>query len=194
MMRVGICALERIRQVHTATSGVALRGVEAVNLQQVLLHSRFDVLGKPRDAVFLAFAVAYDHLMVGQIHVFHPQTHALQQAQPGAIPQRGHNPRGARERSEPRRDLVPGQDNRQSRRLFGAPAVVQLADVMLENLLIQKQPGAEGLALGGGGNAPCESERREQLLHCQGPHVAGMPFAVQQDEAFDPAQRGVFSA
>jgi len=36
--------------------------------------------------------------------------------------------------------------------LLGAYHVVQPADVLLEDLLRQKQNGAEGLALGGGGD------------------------------------------
>jgi transposase len=114
-----------------------LLGVEVLDIQQMLLEGGFDVLRQHGDTVFLALAVAHNALMIGNIQVFHSQTQALQQAQPGTIQERGHDPWRAREMAQHRRHLVPGQDHGQPLRLLGVHHVVQPADVVLEDLLIK---------------------------------------------------------
>jgi hypothetical protein len=58
------------------------------------------------------------------------------------------------------RDLVPAQDHRKALWLLGAHHVVQPANVLLEDLLIQKQNGAESLALSRGGDVAFDRQMR----------------------------------
>lgn len=86
------------------------------------------------------------------------------------------------------------EDHWETLRLLGPHNVVQPADVLLEDLLIQKQDGAEGLALRGGSHVPCDGQMRQALLDFLQAHIARMTLVVKQHEAFDPTQRGVFGA
>jgi len=49
------------------------------------LQGRFDMLREHPHAVFGAFAIAHDDLIVGKIEVFYPQTKTLHQTQTGTV-------------------------------------------------------------------------------------------------------------
>ncbi len=77
-------------------------------------------------------------------------------------------------------------------RLLRTHHLVHPANVLLEHLLVQKHQGTQRLALCRGGNMACHGQMRRELLHFLGAHVAWMPFAMEENEAFHPAQIGFF--
>jgi hypothetical protein len=71
-------------------------------------------------------------------------------------------------------------------RLLRPYHLVNPANILLENLLIQKQDGAQCLALGGGSDMANHGQMRQELLNFLYAHVTRMPFAMKEDEAFYP--------
>ena len=83
-------------------------------------------------------------------------------------------------------DLVSGQHDGDAVRLFRTHYLVNPADILLENLLIQKQDGAQCLALFGSGNTAFHGQMGQELLDLLDTHLARMPFVVKEDETFYP--------
>ena len=92
------------------------------------------------------------------------------------------------------RHFVLGEDHRKALGLLRTHDVLQPADVLLQDLLIQKQESASGLTLRGGGHLALDGQMRQELVHVLYAHVAGMALAVKHDKAFDPTQIGCFGA
>jgi len=74
-----------------------------------------------------------------------------------------------------------------SRPLVQHDVVAEDSQLDTEDLLIQKQQGAAGLVLGGGGDVPGDGQIGEEAVDLGGPHLLGVPLAVKQDEATHPA-------
>ena len=53
--------------------------MERVDVVEMPLQGRFDLLGQHGHPVLAAFAVTHDYLIVGEIDIFHPQAQALQE-------------------------------------------------------------------------------------------------------------------
>ena len=91
-----------------------------------------------------------------------------------------------------RSDLVLGQYHGDTLRLLCAHHLVNPANVLLEDLLVQKQDGAQRLALRGRGDTAFDGQMRQELLDLLHAHLARMPFAVEHDKASHPADIGLF--
>jgi len=65
---------------------------------------------------------------------------------------------------------------------------------LFEDLLVQKQDSAQCLALRRGSDMAFHSHIGQELLDLLSSHLAWMPFAMKENEAFHPAQGGFFSA
>jgi hypothetical protein len=92
-----------------------------------------------RHTAFVPFPCTHHDLARPEVDVLHPQPAALQQSQPCAVEQIGHQPRGARQALEDRAYLVPAQDDGQPFRSSRADQVVHPRDVDLEDGPVQEQ-------------------------------------------------------
>ena len=88
-------------------------------------------------------------------------------------------------------DFGPRQDHWQLGGLFGPDDVIEPAEVMVQDVFIQKHEGTQRLVLRRGGDLMGHGEVREKLLHLDGPHRLWMPFVMEQDELPDPLHIGV---
>ena len=194
VMRVGIWTLQGIGKRGRPAASGQITGVPLFDVLTMRLCRGGDVLRQPGDAVLLALTIPHNDLMLGTSQVCDAETQPRSQTPPGTGAEGAHEPGDTRERAQDLGNLVLGADHGETLRLLGPHHVVQPADVVLAYRLIQPQDGAEGLALRGGSHVPCDGSRRQAVLDFLQAHIARMTLAVQQHEAFDPPQRGVFGA
>jgi hypothetical protein len=106
-------------------------------------YGRLHLLRQHGDPILVPFAVTHHKLMRRKIDVFHPQTNAFRESHTGTVQQGGHDPCGTREVPEQRRHLVPRQHHRHTLGLFGTYHLVKPANVLLQDVLIEKQDGTQ---------------------------------------------------
>jgi len=71
---------------------------------------------------------------------------------------------------------------------------INRSQVLVERLAVEKEEGGKGLILGRGGDPLVSCQVGEERFDFGDAHVPGVAFVVEQDEAFDPVDRGLFSA
>jgi len=139
------------------------------------------------------FAVADGDGAVVAIQVFDPQAHAFHQPQIRAIQRSGHQLVRTRHLSEESLHLVVGQDGGQASGFLGAQGVNR-SQVLVERLAGEKEEGGTSLILGRGSDPLVACQGGEERFDVGDAHVPGVAFVVEQDEAFDPVDVGLFSA
>jgi hypothetical protein len=88
---------------------------------------------------------------------------ALQQAQAGAVEQDRHEARHAVHPLRHGTDLFSGEHDGQPSRPLRPHDVVEPGQVLLEDIAIEKEDGAQGLVLGGRGKVLVDHERAQEL-------------------------------
>ena len=91
-------------------------------------------------------------------------------------------------------DLIFGKNDRQALRLFGPDDIRQGVKFLLQDFPVEEEDGAEGLALGGGGDVAFDSQMGEEGDDFGRAQVFGVAFVMEEDEAFDPIHIGFFGA
>ena len=86
------------------------------------------------------------------------------------------------------------QHRRQVLRRLGAGDVVQPGQVYIEHLLLKEKQRRLGLILRGGRHLALHRRITEECLDLCGPHLFGMPLAVEENEAPRPVRIGLFGA
>src|SRR5262245_25065299 len=77
---------------------------------------------------------------------------------------------------------------------LGPDDLVEPGQVDAEHLAVEKEQGAQGLVLGGGGDLPLNSERGQECGDFRGAHFRRMTLAVEEYVALDPVDIGLLSA
>src|SRR6478672_8548116 len=98
-----------------------------------------EIYWKHCDAVFPAFRVSHSDLCERKIDVFDSQTNAFHQPQSATVQQASHQLRYAVKMRENFLYLTARQNHRQLRRLFCAFDFFQPADLVLEDLFVEKK-------------------------------------------------------
>jgi hypothetical protein len=130
-----------------------------------------------------------------ELHVFHPQAQALEQAHPGAVEQRRDEPGGAGvHRHQQRAHLARREHHRHPARGFRGDDFVQPWQLHRQHLLVQEEQGRLGLALRGRRHPAFAGEVRQKGLDLGCAQLARMAQAVEVDEAPHPAHVGLFRA
>ena len=150
-----------------------------------------DVLGEHCDAVFVAFSFADVDQVLVEVEVFDPEGGAFGEAEAGAIEDACHKEFGAVEVGEDESGFGGGEDDGEAFWAFGAGDLADLAEVELEDLLVEEGDGIEGLVLGRGGDVEGLGEVGEEGVDFRGAHGEGVFFVVEEDEAFDPVGIGL---
>src|SRR5437667_2093573 len=145
-----------------------------------------------RDPVLVALAGADNDLMPPEIDVLYPEPSALQKTQAGAIQQDGHEAGSAAELTENRPHLVAGEHDWQSSWPPGPHDVVEPGHLLLKNLAIEEEQGAQRLILGGRGDVPLDGQRAQIPRELRGAHLGGMTLPVEEDLAPYPGDVGLF--
>src|SRR5439155_24546482 len=92
--------------------------------------------GQHRHAVTIALTGAHDDLIGGEVHVLHSEAGTLEQTQPCAVEQDGHEPRRALELSDDGTNLLTSQDDGEPLAALGADHVVKPGHLELEDLTV----------------------------------------------------------
>src|SRR5437867_1534731 len=135
--------------------------------------------GGHRHAV--ALAGAHDDLIGGEVHVLHPETGTLEQTQPCALEQDGHEPRRALELSDDGTNLLASQDDGEPFAALGADHVVKPGHLDLEDLTVEKQQGAQCLVLRRGRDVVLLGQGAEELRDLDRSHLRRVALAVKHD-------------
>jgi hypothetical protein len=131
---------------------------------------------------------------LGEVEVFDSQADTFHEAQATAVQQFCHELMIAGHLAEDGLDFVFSKHHWQVLGLFSPDDVRQDIEFLLQDFTVEKKDGAEGLALGGGGDVFVDSKVGEEGGDFRCAHVFGVAFVVEKDEAFDPIVVSVFGA
>ena len=161
---------------------------------EVAAQRRFRDPRKRRAAIAIALGLADQELPAREVDVLDAQPQRFEQAQPAAVEQRGDETMNATQLGEHRPHLVAREHDRKRVRAGGPDCRPQALDLASQHRAIQEQDRCQRLILRRGGDAPPHREVREERHHLEASHRFGMALAVEQDEAADPVDVGVFGA
>lgn len=116
--------------------------------------------------------VTDNHLSPFEVHILDAQAEALVEAEPAAVQQLGHEGELALEASDDAERFILRQHSRKAGRLLGPHASVDReVEGLLQNVAVQKQNGAQGLVLSGGGHVSDLAKCVSQAMMC-GPAIS----------------------
>jgi hypothetical protein len=127
-----------------------------------------------RYPVLLALAVAYQDLPVGKIDVLDPQAQTFDDPQPGTIQETRQQPARAHHAREKSGSLLLREYRGKPRRPGCALNAVEPAELLAQNLLVEKKQCGQRLVLGRGGHMTLDSEVAEKRRHFGLAHRRGM--------------------
>lgn len=90
-------------------------------------------------------------------------------------------------------NLLTGEDGWETLGLLGAYSVNGAVQRLLQDLGVEEQQRAQGLILGGRGDTLLDREVGQKGFDLGQVQLLGMAFAMEQDEALDPADVGFFA-
>ena len=190
---VGIFPFEGVREVNLSEAGGQVFVVKEADAFDLALKGRDERIGHGGDAILFAFAVTDGDGFVLEVQIFDAQSDAFHEAQAGAVQDLRHEFVCATELVEDADGLVAGENGGESFGTFGAGEQDGF-DFLMEDFAVEKEDGAEGLVLGGGGDVPFGGEVDDVGADFVGAHLGGMFFMVEEDVAADPVEVGFFGA
>jgi hypothetical protein len=143
-------------------------------------------VGQHRHAVLSSLAVSYRDLPACEVDVLDSEPATLQEAQPGTVEERRHQPRDSPHPRQDRLDLLKGQDQRQANGPLRPDHAVETGDLTTQDLAVQEQQGTERLVLRGRADPPPGGETGEELRDLGGAHGSGVPLPGEASVAPDP--------
>jgi hypothetical protein len=132
-------------------------------------------------------------LALFKIQVLHPQAETFQQAQAAAIKQDSDHFEWVGETVNHLPNFAAVKDGGQALRFFGSQGVDRAGKLLVKDVVIQKEEGAKGLILGGGGHV-LQGQVVEKGFNFRGIHIAGVAHVVEADKADDPMEVSFFGA
>ena len=87
---VGVFSGEGVRQVYFSKAFFHILLMDGAHSFQVSLQVRDERIGKHGEAVFFAFAIADDNLVITEVNILHTQAQTFHEAQSASIENLGH--------------------------------------------------------------------------------------------------------
>ena len=190
---VGIFPFEGVREVDLSETGGQVFVVKEADAFDLTLQGRDERIGHGSNAILIAFAVADGDGFVLEVQIFNAEADTFHQAQAGAVQDLRHEFVCASELVEDADGLCAGEDGGQSFGTFGAGEEDGF-NFLMEDFAVEKEDGAEGLVLGGGGDVPFGGEVDDVGADLVGAHLGGMFFMMEKDEAAHPVEVGFLGA
>lgn len=181
-------------EVNGAAAASEVLLMDEFNALQVHFEGSLKARGQEGNALAHAFAIADGYLVVAEVEVFDAQAECFHQAQAAAVEELGHETVVAFELGDDGVSLGAGKNDGELGRAadtFDAGDEVEFA---VEDLLKEKEQGAEGLILGGGGDVSVNGKVAEERGNLFLPHGIGMAFAMKENEAANPIEVNLFGA
>ena len=148
-------------------------GLHALEMVRQVLSGR---RGERRIPVLVAFAGANEDLVTGEIEILHTQAATFHR----------HQPRCVAEAPQQSLHFFLRQHDRQSFRSLGSNDALNEADLLIENVMIQKQERVERLVLRRGTHMGCCSQTRQEPSHVRFVQIGDGPQVMKAHEALDP--------
>jgi hypothetical protein len=165
-----------------------------VDAFEVILEGSVETGGENREALVVAFRFADEDLVVLEIEVLDAQAEAFHEAQAAAVEELGHELVFAGEVAEDEADLVAAEDSGDAAGGAGAGGADRRFEGLAEDGAVQEEDGAEGLILGGRGDAFVDGQVGEERLDLLWAEVPGIAVFVEGQEAFEPEEVAAFRA
>jgi hypothetical protein len=181
-----VFTVEGVGQVDFAEAIGEIFFVKDFDAGEVFAQGSFEGFGQEGDAIFIAFSIADDDLVEVEIDVLDAEAEAFHEAEAGAVKEPGEELVGAGHGGKEAVGFLASHDYRKALRAFGADELIHPLKGLVEDFVIEKDKGVEGLVLGGGGDFLVYGEVGEKGLDLGSAHFAWMPFLMEEDVALDP--------
>jgi hypothetical protein len=191
---VGIFFGEGVGEVDFAIASFEILVVDEGDVFDLGLEGGDDGFREDGGAVVFTFAIADDDLAITEVNVFDAQAETFHEAESASVEDFGHELGKPSHVVDNGEGFLLGEDGGKGFGFFGADEVGGEFDFLVENVAIQEDDGAEGLVLGGGGEAALGGEVGDEGLDFGDAHVFGMAFIVEEDVAANPVYVGLFGA
>ena len=152
-----------------------------------------EAVGKHRNPVLGALAVAHEDGPATEIDVLHPQPDRFHDAHARAVQQFTDEPVTTIQGAQKPGNLGARKHRRQSRGSLRPHDTIEPAHVLAQHLAMQKQQRALRLILRRRSDVQVYSEVRQELLYLIARQFRRMAIAVESNEAFDPVNIRLFS-
>ncbi len=190
---VWVLAFEGGRHVDSPKTIGEIPGVNFAYADEKVLYSLSAGTGQQGCSVFMAFAVADGDCAEGEVDVLDSEPQALEDPHSGAVEQQDDELSGALEAGEECGDFFTAENGGEPFGLAGADDVFNPWRFDLEDVPVEKEDGAEGLALGGGGDVVLDGEVGKKAVEVVGVEFLRMP-PVEPKEPIHPAEIGLFGS
>jgi len=184
----GVFAVEGEGEMDGSEAAGEIALVELADAGEMGLERCVQTDRQEGDSLAHAFAFADADLVVAEIDVFDPEAQDFEEAEATAVEEVDHEPIIPFELGKDGPDFGAGKDDRKLRRAPDAFHAGEVLELPLEDLPIKEEEGAEGLILGGGGDAAVDGEVTEEGGNLRFAQLLGVAFAMEEDEAANPIE------
>jgi len=160
--------------------------MQQTHAAKVCLKRLHKIFGQHGHAVLRAFAVAHQHLPVGEVDVLHTQRQALDLPQARSIKEADHQPADPIDIREHAPDFGLGQHGRQAHGPLRPDEIGEPGKLLAEHLLVKKKERRERLILRRRRDVTLGGEPAQERRHLRRTHLARVALAVEEDEPADP--------
>ena len=175
-----------IWQDNAATTGLQIGVMLRLDTSQLRPQPHAQRPGQHRHPIALALPVANQDGRLLEVEVLHAQRATLDQSQPAAVHQLGHQPADARQVLEHLADLSASQYHRETRRPFCADHGAQIVQRFAKHLSVQKEQRTTGLTLGRRADTALGREMRQEHVHLRRAERIWVPLLMEENETPNP--------
>lgn len=192
LARARIFALQRIGHRNARALRSAIRVPERVRPGQLLAQQVRQRARKHDDAVLGSLAFTHDDGVAVEVDVLDAQRQSFHQAHAGAVEEASDEPDLSIKKCEEPVDLGDGEHGRDALLVLRPADFIKPGEVLAEDFLVEKEQGAEGLAMGGYRDLALGGEHGKERLDLGFSHLAWVLQAMEVDEEARPVKVGFF--
>ena len=192
--RIGILPLQGMRQIDGAEALGQILLESVLHRAEMAPQGNDHFIGQGDHAVLAPLAIDDQNGAVGKIEVHDTQAHTLHEAQTGTVQQAGTQPVHPVQPAEQGADLFLGEHHGKTGRLLRPRHPVDLFERSLQDGLVKKAQGVQGLVLRAGRHIALHRKIGQKLPHLALTHARGVTLAVKQNEAPHPVHIGLLGA
>ena len=186
-VRIWVLPLQCVGQVNRAKTGGKILRMQLPDALHLALKRFKHRIRQHRDPVLAALALAHRQAAPLNVDILHPQAQTFEQPQPRPMQQHRHDPAHPVQARHDRAHFLPRENHGKSRRLLRAHDALHPAQLLPEHFLVQKQHRAQGLILRRRRHVARHRKMRQKRLDLQLAHFGGVPLAVEENKAPNPA-------
>lgn len=174
-----------------AGSGGEVIQVLSANRGEMIAERRNEAGGEDGPTIFAALTVPHQDLIPLYLYVLDSEVECFEKAETPSVEEAAHDAMWPGQLVDQRATLAPRQHDGNTLRTFGVDHVAQPRELAPEDLRVQEQDRGQGLVLTGGAHPIGIGEARQERGDLGLGQRIRVPFAMEQDEAPDPADIGL---